>query len=309
MNCATAGERLPWLLNGTLEEGERSEVLAHLEGCGGCKAELEETALAWAVYGQHAPAAELVAWACGDELGEGERQVIESHLRSCAACREEAELVRQSGAPEAAREAAGEAVPRRPPGVAPGWRWGALAAGLAAAVGLAGWGWTRQLQHQAGRSVARLAGANEELRSTVAEQGRELAGIREELARLQERLGALAAPRLNAPVVELVPSGVTLRGAPQAPPGVALPAEAPAVTLILLSEVRGAFEGYAVEVRGAGGAPLWRGEGLSRRATGEFTLQLPTELLPPPRVDLVVQGRRGERWVELETFSLETGRR
>ena len=55
MNCDQAIELLPWLLNGTLEAGERDEVRRHLETCERCREALTETRVAGSIFGQHIP--------------------------------------------------------------------------------------------------------------------------------------------------------------------------------------------------------------------------------------------------------------
>ena len=47
MNCDLAAELLPWLLNGTLEAGERRRLVEHLRGCSACRAALADTQVAW----------------------------------------------------------------------------------------------------------------------------------------------------------------------------------------------------------------------------------------------------------------------
>ena len=53
MNCDDAIERLPWLLNGTLEEEEGRQVQAHLETCERCRTALAETRDAWRIFAGH----------------------------------------------------------------------------------------------------------------------------------------------------------------------------------------------------------------------------------------------------------------
>jgi len=110
MNCDLATELLPWLLNGTLDAGERRELIAHLRGCDACRAALADTQLAWGIFDWHPPAAALVAYAGAAEAGEaggsgapamtadaaaGARS-IEEHLAGCPRCAAELELVRTS---------------------------------------------------------------------------------------------------------------------------------------------------------------------------------------------------------------------
>lgn len=116
MNCDLAAELLPWLLNGTLEAGERRQLIAHLRGCDACRAALADTQVAWDLFDWHPPAAALVAYAGAVEAGAGGAAVgagagtapaassdatgdvgaIEEHLAGCPKCAAELELVRTS---------------------------------------------------------------------------------------------------------------------------------------------------------------------------------------------------------------------
>lgn len=119
MNCDLAAELLPWLLNGTLEAGERRQLIEHLRGCDACRAALADTQVAWELFDWHPPAAALVAYAGAVEAGgsgatvgaagAGERGApaasgdatadagaIEDHLAGCPKCAAELELVQTS---------------------------------------------------------------------------------------------------------------------------------------------------------------------------------------------------------------------
>ncbi|HEY6321709.1 MAG TPA: zf-HC2 domain-containing protein, partial [Thermoanaerobaculia bacterium] len=116
MNCDLAAELLPWLLNGTLEAGERRELIEHLRGCDACRAALADTQVAWDLFDWHPPAAALVAYAGAVDAGGSRAPVgagrgaasppsgdatagagaIEEHLAGCPKCAAELELVRTS---------------------------------------------------------------------------------------------------------------------------------------------------------------------------------------------------------------------
>ena len=117
MDCNLATELLPWLLNGTLEAGERLQVLGHLRSCGSCRAALADTRTAWEIFDWHPEPAALVAYVerhegdardAGDagtagDAGDGGNAVDEidpagigEHLASCPRCAAELELVRTS---------------------------------------------------------------------------------------------------------------------------------------------------------------------------------------------------------------------
>ena len=108
MNCDLAAQLLPWLLNGTLEAGERRELIEHLRGCDACRAALADTQVAWEIFDWHPSAAALVAYAAAVEAGgagaasatpgdvAAGTAAIEEHLAGCPKCAAELELVRTS---------------------------------------------------------------------------------------------------------------------------------------------------------------------------------------------------------------------
>jgi hypothetical protein len=177
MDTEDARELLPWLLNGSLEEPERSELLAALRGDEELRRELEETRAAGEIFGQHVPAGDLVAHAFGSPAAlAGER--IEAHLALCERCAEEIALVRESrglsGETDAAELRQPGVLPFRRPAAAPvrtgRMRVLALAASLAAMVGFGGWLATWQ------SSQGRIDDLTASLRSTLPPQAGPEAG-------------------------------------------------------------------------------------------------------------------------------------
>jgi hypothetical protein len=104
--CDWTVERLPWWVNGTLEEAEARGVEVHLAECATCRDELAATRGALALYGAHLPVGALLDLiedeAAGSECamngGELSREAAVAHLGHCAACREELALLRESRA-------------------------------------------------------------------------------------------------------------------------------------------------------------------------------------------------------------------
>lgn len=180
MDTERARELLPWLLNGSLEEPERGELLTALRTDEQLRRELAETRLAGEVFGQHVAAADLVAHAFGEPAGLG-RERIEAHVALCERCAEELAMARESrelaGEPETGAAAPDAAPPReerrrrrllpflRPApalaggGVATWWQPAALAASVAALVAVGGWIWSWQ---QAQGRIADLVASTRE---------------------------------------------------------------------------------------------------------------------------------------------------
>lgn len=151
LDSERARELLPWLLNDTLDGDERTALLAALREDPALRRELADTHWAGRLFARHLPTADVVAYAIG-EATDTDRTLVESHLASCGECRDELALARESLAArdrDADEDIDGErnVVPfarpaERPPaagGVSPGWRIAAMAAALAAVVGLGGW--------------------------------------------------------------------------------------------------------------------------------------------------------------------------
>jgi hypothetical protein len=154
MTCDEAIELLPWLLNGTLEEGEGREVRRHLETCERCREALAETRGAWEVFGQHLPAEALVALAYGEPPAGIDPALAERHLFSCPECTAELEMARTSRRLEEDEKIAVFPAARRAResgGESRSWRAAALAAGLAGLLVAGGW-------LQSSREVRRLSG-------------------------------------------------------------------------------------------------------------------------------------------------------
>lgn len=128
MNDESAIELLPWLLNDTLDGGERERLVAYLRQRPALRDELADTVEALAVYGQHPSAEELTDLVF--ELPLEARAQIEEHLLACVDCADQAALVRASRAFEGEDIAPFEMPPARR------WRPLAVAAGVAAVLGV-----------------------------------------------------------------------------------------------------------------------------------------------------------------------------
>ncbi len=96
IGCVQCVELLPWLLNESLDEGERSSLLGHLRSCSDCQREWEGTQRAAWMLEQHVPSRDLVDHVLGIEMLYSS-QIIENHLAACDACRREAETMTAEG--------------------------------------------------------------------------------------------------------------------------------------------------------------------------------------------------------------------
>ncbi len=130
MNCTSATEFIPWLLNGSLDEGERRELERHMADCAACREELRETVEYFEMAASHPPPEVLVDWVEGRDVPDAE--LVERHVAGCPACIEEVGLVRETLELEALAPI-GETTARFS---VVGWRRTALAAAAVAVLGL-----------------------------------------------------------------------------------------------------------------------------------------------------------------------------
>jgi len=240
MNCETAAELLPWLLNGTLEAGERRQVVEHVRGCPACRAALADTRAAWEIFDWHPGAAALLDYARGGE-GEaaaaagaaGSRQLVAEHLAACPRCAAELELARTS---RRLVEDERIAILRRDDARASrAWRRSALAAGVVGLLAATGWfesarqsrDLERRLAARAAQAAAPVNAAPRAAAATPASRPNAgEAGLRGRAAETEARVAALAAQnqQLQQRVGELGRTAAELgrRAAqlPAPPPGI-----------------------------------------------------------------------------------------
>jgi hypothetical protein len=286
-------ERLPWLLNESLEPAERRAVAAHLEGCTACQKEMEDTRLGAAVYAAHVPSADIVALAWERSTGEVDADLARRHLAFCEECAEGLRLARESRELAAAGEPAEASAPFAPRRRSAWQPRLVAAAGLV--VALAGW-----LLGRAGDRTTELQRVSAQLASAEAS----LAELRQAEEDLRGRLSRATAPQPNLPVYELLPRSQRRRSA-AATETLVVPAGAGFVALVLSS----ALPGDAVvraELIGPDGerVPL-EGE-LEPSPLGGYTLGLPAAALPEGRIRIVLY--RGDAPSPAETFEVEVRR-
>jgi hypothetical protein len=302
MTCDHAIERLPWLLNGTLEAAERDEVWHHLESCESCRTALSETREAWSVFAQHLPSQDLVALAWGNAPSEA----VEEHLASCAPCAAELELVRMSRRLEEEDNIAlFPAAKPRPAAVPRRWQAAAIAAGLVAAVSAFGW---LQADRQADElstrlarveapagppppagetsampeRIARLEGDLKRLIGLQQENAKEVEAARDQVAKLESERALLARPQATA-MVDLG-SGDVMRAEGDAEEKIVKRDQY--VTLLLTAR----DEGAVAQITDASGKVVWQASRLPI-TDGYHALVLPPGSLSPGRFTLKLSGR------------------
>ena len=296
VDCDAIRERLPWLLNGSLEAEEAGGLEAHLEGCAACREERDRARLAARLFATHPTAGDLVAHAFGD-LDDAARAALGAHLAACEGCRQELDLVTASR--DVMDGGAGATVGVRP---LPASRARALAtaAAVAALIAAGGWWVTWQRLRSAdavaeGRQAA-LQRRLEDLEAAAARPGAPpplatpaaTPAAGERIAALERELAGLRQPSAGLAVLELVPEEMVVRGAPAATP--ALAGGEPAM-LLLVAE--GIADGGRYRVRVERAGVPWEGAARAARA-GELALYLPARSLPPGRHRLQVLTPAGE---------------
>jgi hypothetical protein len=290
MNCDQAIEFLPWLLNGTLEAGEREEVQGHLATCESCRAALDDTREAWTIFGQHLPSGAVVALAYGETPTGIDPVLVERHLESCPKCAAELELARMSRRlEEDDRIATFPAKPARATGrESRTWRGAALAASLTGLIAFSGWFQAAQRSHL----IPELEAKNQAIHQ---EQAKLVAGVKE----MQNQLAELSQPQINTPAPELHPDVERGSGT-----GHEIPVPAGQITTpILYADHAVTSPEREIAILDTAGTPVWQKTGLHRRAESQdfqyFTVTLLPGFLKPGRYTIqlyeTVNGQRVPR--------------
>lgn len=263
MNCDDAIEFLPWLLNGSLEAGERDEVRRHLATCEACRTALNDTRESWTIFDQHLPSDALVALAYGEVPAGVDPALAERHLATCAGCAAELEMARTSRRLEEDDRIAlfpGTRAKTETAGKDRSWRAAAMAAGIACVLALGGW--FHEFQ-QAGRLTA-VAQTSTQPAAQVAQT-------------------TSAEPQINTGSAELYPVD-TERGAGTAPPEPAtvVPRSDEPTLLVLKSAATEASDGTReIEILDAANHVLWGSHGLRRQSAQDpdYRVTLPPHFL------------------------------
>ncbi len=126
-----------------------------------------------------------------------------------------------------------------------------------------------------------------------------VAGLGDRAISLHSQLEALARPRADAVVAELLPGDVTTRGG--APQGKRIAAGRPAI-LLLEPSLAGPSPPYEVEIRGADGGTRWRGAARPDER-GFFSVSLPAGRLPPGGYRIILSTTTGGERRPLQDFA------
>jgi anti-sigma factor RsiW len=274
MNCEKAIEILPWLLNGSLEPQESTEVRRHLENCEACREALRDTRQAWKIFGEHLPAESLVQLAY-DEAPSGVDPVLaERHLASCPQCAAELEMARMSRRLEEddrivtfpARTSRERVRETRT------WRAAALAAGLAAVVAAGGWWQTASRFSEVSTLVAR----NQQTQEEQARLQGQVRSAQEDLARIAANVRE---PQLNSWTGDVSMTDV-VRGQQQTGQEIVIPADVDS-TPILEASHEVTQPQREVRIVDAAGKVVWRRDGLRRNPTDDYTITFHPGFLKP----------------------------
>lgn len=293
--CDDVRGMIPWLLNGTLKDDERRQVIQHLATCETCRRDLADTRLAAEIFDQHLPAEAILALAW-DETPRGvDPAFLEEHLAECPRCAAELELARMSRRLEEDERIVPLTRRTAPaPVSAPatgwrGWKAAALAAGLAGVVAFSGWlqtaGRVHTLEEQLVNQTAAPAPAPpaasgeskrvQTLAAEVEERGRKIEQLETKLNQVEEQATALSgqvdqldqlararpatlAPQINVWAGDLTPTTDVVRGsaAEQEVPGNTY------ATLLLAADHPETHSGHEVEIEDSTGKVAWKATGL-----------------------------------------------
>jgi hypothetical protein len=348
MDCRRIAELLPWLVNGTLPEPEKSLLGEHLAACAKCRQTLEETKFMLAAAQSHPPLETLVEYAAGGRPGPSDPALLEQHLAVCDECAEQIELANASFAlleEEPARVVSlaqfKEQTQRRAV-VAPVyfWQYATIAAGLICALiaGYALYNW-RETNHLRDTQIAqthRLSELESETRRQAESYGQsqaEIERLKSDIARKENELAekerelAQRARAAVRPAPPPVPQVNNPRAAPQAnvvvldvfPSSVersdeddanrlSIPRHASAVTLLLNSSNASTAKVYAVELRDSGGRIVWRDNNARRYESSDFTVHLPAQMLRAGNYVINIYALEKGQKVKIETYRITFAR-
>jgi len=304
-------------------------VRAHLDQCPQCRQDFQETALAGAAYRQHVSEEALVDYVFSGPAATPEREMIESHLALCAQCAEQLSLAQESRGLMEAGHTVTRFEPPRAREASPmlkwsvrAWQYGAVAASLIGLVALCGlwWSWhqTRELrgaltEEQRARQaqIKSLQADNEQLRQGQKPPQPQTGGdqAQQEIVRLRARVKELSAPQVNVPVLDVFPQELAQRTLGGKVNQLQIPRGARVVTLILNSQTASESKSYSLEILDERHNAVWKQQGLVRHSTGDYTINIPADLLAPGDYTFNVYGHAGGKNVKVETYRIRLEKR
>ncbi len=122
---------------------------------------------------------------------------------------------------------------------------------------------------------------------------------------LRTRLPEEPQPRLNLPIVELVPEDEQGQRTEEEPLDIS--ADADGIFVVLALRGHHSYTAYEVEIRDAGEKPVWSSTEIRRSPEGIFTLGLPQGFLPAGRYRIVLRGGEGDPRETLAVYRLAIG--
>lgn len=328
MNCDLAMELLPWLLNGTLEAGERDEVRRHLATCESCRAALNDTREAWTIFARHLPSDALVALAYGEAPAGVDPDVAERHLASCPECAAELELARTSRRLEEDDRIAVFPGPRpqtvKGAGVDRTWRAAALAAGLTGIVALGGWFHEFRTADDLADRLARAPKAEQsrpapappaaangsqaeaQLRSQLQasrekqdELAKSLEAASGQLASIEQKADTLLKPQVNVWSDSVSGSADVVRGTEAGEQ--VLPGSRLAVPILGADSTKAVRD---VEILDERGSVLWSGSGLRSTDGQEYKLAIPPGFLKAGHYTIQLYASENGKRVKRESYRI-----
>jgi hypothetical protein len=96
MDCKRISELIPWLINGSLPEAEKSLVGAHLADCANCRKAVDETKFLLQTAKIHIPVEVLLDFAETKTVKNFDTKLFENHLAACNECSEQLLLSTES---------------------------------------------------------------------------------------------------------------------------------------------------------------------------------------------------------------------
>ena len=109
-------------------------------------------------------------------------------------------------------------------------------------------------------------------------------------------------PRVNVPVLELIPKSYSTRGSDLSNE-LRASHDQPAI-LLLISDRAEEFSDIRLRVNDAEGESLWETQGLERSENGDFTVLLPPDVLSHGVLSFALDGLGLEGWTSIETYQL-----